>query len=179
MVTRAIVSRAVGRGGWGRGWCVHRSRGVAGLVNQRSSSSVLLVVYADGTAIDELVFGSDDRSCVFLPSGASVKFDGLVDHRRHAEHSSTLDKRLEFDDGGESIACSPRLVRDHDGVHELLRPSVLYLEGLLILESFGSERTSDRDRELGLKIMSETGPNCDSTKLVQHGCATKDAGTDA
>lgn len=158
---------------------MHRARGVAGLVDQRSSSSVLLMIYADGAAIDQLMLGSDDRSCVFLPSSASVELDGLVNHRRHAEHSSTLDERLEFDDGSESIACGPSLVRNHDRVHELLWPSVLYLESLLILESFGSERTSDRDGELGLKVMGETGPNSDSTKLVQHGCATKDAGTDA
>ena len=50
---------------------------------------------------------------------------------------------MKLHDGGDAVACGPRLVGNHNTVHELLGPGVLNLERLLVLESFGTEAPDD------------------------------------
>ncbi len=148
---------------------------------QRDAEAVELLVDADTLAIYDVVFRARDDPRVLLKSGPRPELDGLVNGRRDADNARALDQRLEFDDSSEPLAGGPRFVGDHDRVHELLRPGVLDLERLLVLESLRSKPTHDRHGCHGCDVAmckTEAASNGLSTELVLDRRAAEGRGVD-
>lgn len=113
---------------------------------------VLLLLDAYRLTVDDVVARGGNGAGVLLRARPAGELDGLVDHRRDRLHARALDERRELDDCRNAVARGPRFVRDHDRVHQLFGPCVLYLEGLLVLESLWTEAAQDGDGVYGMEF---------------------------
>lgn len=131
-----------------RGCRRHRCRVsmVAIMMQKRYSVSMVLLIHADRLPVDNIVPVVRYHPRTLLRPAARVQLHGLVNRRRHVQHTRTLHERRELDHRGDFLPCCPCLVRDHDTVHKLLGPGVLDLECLLIFKRLGSEAAHDGDR---------------------------------
>jgi hypothetical protein len=95
--------------------------------------------------VTEFMPRSDHRPRRFLPTSATVDLDRLVERRHYAKWPDPLGKGRKFDGRSEVIAGGPGFMRDHDRVHDLLRPCVLNLERLLVFDRFWDKGSQQRD----------------------------------
>ena len=126
--------------------------------------------------IDNLVPRRRDNPCALLDTRPTEHLHCLVDSSGHIENPRALDERRELDNCGDTVTRSPSLVRDHDGVHELLRPGVFDLERLLVLERLRRESAEERHGGDGLEVVGEAGADGGSVEFVGDGGAAKDGG---
>lgn len=94
---------------------------------------------------------------------------------RHRQDPNTLGERGELDNRSHLVAGGPCLVGNHDGVHELLWPGILDLEGLLVFERLGGKGANDGYRHDGLHVVSKTRTYGNGPELVAHMSTTVDA----
>lgn len=141
-------ARGGGRGGKAR--CA--GVGVRMVVEEGDAVAVRLLVDAQRAAVDDVVAGARDDARALLRALSCVQLHRLVERRRDRPHARALGQRRELDDRRERRTCRPRLVRQHDAVHQLLRPGVLDLQRLLVLERLGREPAQDADGQRGLQV---------------------------
>ena len=98
-----------------------------------------------------------------------MDLDGLVERRHHAQRPNTLGQRRELDNRSEVVARSPGFMRDHDRVHDLLRPCVLNFKRLLVFERLRDKGSQQRDPSLCLQIVGKARARRDSAKLIGDG----------
>lgn len=153
------------------------------MVEERDAISVVLLLNAYGLAVDNFMARSGYRTRVLLHSGAYAELHDFVDRCCDCLHTRALYERLELYDCRNAVPSSPGLVRDHDRVHELFRPCVLYLQGLLVLQSFRAEAAEDGDGMNGMELPvrqseGEARSNQSSAELVVNRRATQGSSTD-
>lgn len=73
------------------------------------------------------------------------KPDDLADCGGDRKDSNPFGNGNELGDCGEGIPRGPSLVRKNDAIHQLPRPSVLYLRRLLVFEGIRGEGADYRD----------------------------------
>ncbi len=130
----------------------------------------------DGGAVNYVVPYRGNDAGVFLSATACVYSGGFMERGDNGHDDNALGERGKLEDCEDGVACRPRLVRKHDGVHELFGPGVLDLESLLVLESFVGERAHDVDGGDGMEIVSEARTDGEGTQLVRDGGATEGGG---
>jgi hypothetical protein len=109
----------------------------------------------------------------------ALYLDGLLKRGNDTGHTGSFGQRGELDERANGVASSPslgtvwmsiqnaiycvsHLVWDAQRVHDLVRPSVFDLVGLLEFEGLWGERPNDSDRTLGVEISGQgrTGHMC-------------------
>ena len=113
-----------------------------------------------------------------MPTRATADLCSLVERRHHAQRPNPLGQRRELDDGGEVVACGPGLMRDHDGVHDLLGPCVLNLERLLVLDRLWGKGPQQRDRPVRLQIVGKARARRGGAELIGNGSTAVRAGVE-
>ncbi len=138
-------------------------------------------VHANSLAVHHFVLRSRDDPAVLLHPASAMKLNRLVDGGRDTLYSRALHQWLELDDSSNSVPCRPSLVRDHYGVHKLLRPSILDLKSLLVLESLLSKAAEDVNRVDRVDLLlreteSESWANDGCSEFVRNGGTAKRSG---
>lgn len=152
------------------------ARMVTSMVQKGYPVPMVLLVHANRLPIDDVMPVGRYHPRTLLHPAARVQLHRLINRRRHVEHTRALHKGRELDHRSDLLAGGPRLVRDHDAVHQLLGPGILDLERLLVLECLRSEAAQDGDRtERGEVAVRDGEARADHScaQLVVHGRATQ------
>lgn len=127
----------------------------------------MVIENRDCSVSDQVVLHLYDMARRFLIAGATERANGLVEEGGDALYANALCQRGELDERGEIIACGPGLVGEHEGIHQLVGPGILDLQGLLVLQRLGGKRPQDSYGTGRSQIGREARADGRCTQLVE------------
>ena len=123
------------------------------VIGKRNPIPIMALRYANGFPPNNVMLCDGDRTCVLGVDGLERKPDGLANCGDDREDFDPFGNRDELGERCECIPGGPSLVGKEDIVHQLPRPSVLYLRRLLVFERIRSKGTEYHNWQEGMEVM--------------------------